>query len=415
MRSKGSDANLRSSPTARGAHRIRALDRETSSGAGCADLGLYVHVPFCERVCPYCDFSVLGVGWLAEVDEDAYVDLLLREWRSTSPKVQGREVATVYFGGGTPALLRPVSIARLLDAFRAELPFGDAEITVELNPGQLEVARVPDLRACGVTRLSVGLQALDGDVLRRLGRAQTASEARRGLEACLAAGFASVSIDLIYGAPGQTLDTLLRDVETVIDLGAPHVSAYALTLEPGTPFARAAELGKLDLPDEDTVLAMSRLLRARLSAAGIAQYEISSYARPGHRSRHNQRYWQRKDVLGLGPSAASLLGDRRFRNARDLSDWRAALASDRTPVVESEVLSEDAARREALYLGLRRLDGVRRADFLRRFGQAPEAFFADELGELRRRELILDQAGAIRLSERGILFADEVFLGLLGP
>ena len=411
MRSKSSDANLRSSPTPRGAHRIRALGRETSR----ADLGLYVHVPFCEHVCPYCDFAVLGVNRLAKAEEDAYVDALLREWRLTRGEVAGREVATVYFGGGTPALLRPGSIARILDAFRAEHRFRDAEVTVELNPGQLEVARVPDLRACGVTRLSIGLQALDGAVLRHLGRAQTGEEARRGLEACLAAGFATLSVDLIYGAPGQTLDTLMRDVEAVIDLGVPHVSAYALTLEPGTPFAHAAEAGKLALPDEDAVLAMSRLLRARLTAAGIAQYEISSYARQGHRSRHNQRYWQREDVLGIGPSAASLVGARRFRNARDLADWRAALARDRSPVVESEILSDEAARRETLYLGLRRLDGVRRADFLRRFGAPPEAFFADELAELCRRELILCEAGSIRLSERGILFADEVFMGLLGP
>ncbi|MGH7289957.1 MAG: radical SAM family heme chaperone HemW, partial [Myxococcota bacterium] len=316
------------------------MGRETSSGAAGADLGLYVHVPFCEHVCPYCDFAVLGVGRLSEADEDEYVAALLREWRLVQEEVAGREVATVYFGGGTPALLRPGSIARILDAFRTRHRFREAEVTVELNPGRLEVARVAELRASGVTRLSIGLQALDGGVLRRLGRAQTGDEARRGLEACLAAGFASLSIDLIYGAPGQTLDTLLRDVETVIDLGVPHVSAYALTLEPGTPFARAAEAGKLELPDEDTVLAMSRLLRAHLAAAGIAQYEISSYARAGHRSRHNQRYWRREDVLGLGPSAASLLGARRFRNARDVSDWRAALAADCTPVVESEVLSD---------------------------------------------------------------------------
>lgn len=383
-------------------------------GARPGDLGLYVHVPFCEHVCPYCDFAVVGVGRLSESDEDAFVELVLREFRLARDAIAGREVASVYFGGGTPSLLRPASIARLLEAFRADLRFATPEITVELNPGQLEVSRIPELLTGGVTRLSVGLQALDDTVLRRLGRAQAGEQARRGLEACLGAGFASLSVDLIYGAPGQTLETLLRDVEAVIDLGVPHVSAYALTLEPGTVFARAAERGKLDLPDEDTVLAMSRLLRARLAAAGIAQYEISSYARPGHRSRHNQRYWQRGDVLGLGPSAASLLGDRRFRNARDLADWRAALSQDRSPVVESETLSEQAARRETLYLGLRRLDGVSRADFLRRFGQAPEAFFAAELFALRSRGLIHDRAGAIQLSEAGLLFADEVFMGLLG-
>jgi oxygen-independent coproporphyrinogen-3 oxidase len=339
---------------------------------------------------------------------------VLRELEAFRAQAWGREVTSVYFGGGTPSLLRPASFARLLDGFAAAFRFADPEITVELNPGQLEVERVPGLRALGVTRLSVGLQALDDTVLRRLGRAQAGAQARRGLEACLAAGFASLSVDLIYGAPGQALETLLRDADDVLDAGVPHVSAYALTLEPGTPFARAAERGKLDLPDEDTVLAMSRLLRARLAAAGLAQYEISSYARPGHRSRHNQRYWQRRDVLGLGPSAASLVGERRFRNARELGAWREALAEGRSPVVESEILADEAARRETLFLGLRRLDGVSRAEFARRFGAAPEAFFAAELEALRSRGLIHDEAGAVKLTERGILFADEVFMGLLG-
>ncbi|MEX2208325.1 MAG: radical SAM family heme chaperone HemW [Myxococcota bacterium] len=390
------------------------MSPQTSSAAPAGDLGLYVHVPFCEHVCPYCDFAVLGVGRLPESDEDAFVDSVLRELALAVESVAGREVASVYFGGGTPSLLRPGSIARLLEAFRAELRFAAPEITVELNPGQLEVSRVPQLRALGVTRLSIGLQALDDTVLRRLGRAQAGAQALRGLEVCLAAGFASLSADLIYGVPGQSLETLLGDVERVIELGVPHVSGYALTLEPGTPFALAAERGKLDLPDEDTLLAMSRLLRARLFAAGIAQYEISSYARAGHRSRHNQRYWQRRDVLGLGPSAASLVSERRFRNARELGAWRALLAEGHSPVVESERLSEGEARREALFLGLRRLEGVRRADFLRRFGAAPEAFFAAELDALRERGLICDEAGAIKLSERGILFADEVFMGLVG-
>ncbi len=300
-----------------------------SAGTSGADLGVYVHVPFCEHVCPYCDFAVVAVGRLAGADEDDLVSGLLEEWRRWRGEVAGRRVASVYFGGGTPSLLRPKSLGRLLEALAADLALQGAEITVELNPGQLEVSRVPELRALGVTRLSVGLQSTDGEILRRLGRAQRADEALGGLETCLAAGFESLSADLIYAAPGQTVAGLLRDVERVIALGVPHVSAYALTLEPETPFARAASAGRLELPDEDTVVEMSRLLRARLGAAGIAQYEISSYARPGHRSRHNQRYWTRSDVLGIGPSAASLFGERRLRNARSLADWRAALGAPR--------------------------------------------------------------------------------------
>ena len=383
-------------------------------GTSAADLGVYVHVPFCEHVCPYCDFAVVPVGRLGAPDEDAWAAGVLAEWERWRGPLAGRRVASVYFGGGTPSLVGAKSLERVLAALAAGLRFESPEITVELNPGQLELARVPELRALGVTRLSVGLQSTDDTVLRRLGRAHRADEALRGLDACLVAGFTSLSVDLIYGAPGQTSELVLRDVERVVERGAPHVSAYALTLEPETPFARAARAGQLELPDEDAVLEMSLGLRARLAAAGLEQYEISSYARRGHRSRHNQRYWTRAEVLGLGPSAASFVDGRRLRNARGFADWRAALARGELPAVEDEPVSEDEARREHLYLGLRRLAGVSRADFQRRFGAGPEAFFADELAELRRRDLILDQAGRIRLSERGILFADEVFMGLLG-
>ncbi|MFI5316855.1 MAG: radical SAM family heme chaperone HemW [Myxococcota bacterium] len=386
-----------------------------SRGTSGADLGVYLHVPFCEHVCPYCDFAVVGVGRLSPAAEDELVELLLLEWRRWRERLAGRRIASVYFGGGTPSLLRAKSLGRLLEALAADVVFeAAAEITVELNPGQLEVSRVPELRARGVTRLSVGLQSGDGEVLRRLGRAQRADEALRGLEACLAAGFASLSADLIYGAPGQTLELLARDLERLIELGVPHVSAYALTLEPGTPFARAASAGQLELPEEDTVVDMSRLVRARLASVGVARYEISSYARPGHRARHNQRYWTRSDVLGLGPSAATLLGERRLRNARALADWRAALRAGESPAVEDEEVTPAEARREALYLGLRRTQGVSRAEYLRRYGTPPEAFLSAELARLRARELIADESGFIRLSERGLLFADDVFLELVG-
>lgn len=385
-----------------------------SRGTSRDDLGVYVHVPFCERVCPYCDFAVVGVGRLAERDEDALVAGLLAEWSRWRGELAGRRGASVYFGGGTPSLLRAKSVARVLEALAADLALEGAEITVELNPGQLEVSRAPELRAAGVTRLSVGVQSLDGEVLRRLGRAQSADEALRGLETCLAAGFESLSADLIYGAPGQTLESLLCDVERLIALGVPHVSAYALTLEPETPFARAALAGRLELPDEDTVVEMAALLRSRLTAAGIARYEISSHARPGHRARHNQRYWTRRDVLGLGPSAASLVGERRWKNARSLADWSEALARGASPAVEDERISPAEARREALYLGLRRLAGVSRAEYLRRYGQSPEESLGPELARLRARGLVVDEAGAIRLSEKGLQFADDVFLELLG-
>lgn len=388
------------------------------SATSAEDLGVYVHVPFCERVCPYCDFAVEAVGGLDGALERSWLELVKRELdlvlRELGEALVGRPLATVYLGGGTPSLLRPAAVRELLRAVAAPFAGAADEVTLELNPGAVEVARVPAFAEAGVTRLSVGVQSLEGDTLRRLGRAHGGGDARRGLEASLKAGFRSVSADLIFGAPGQTREGVEADLEATLDLGVDHVSAYALTIEPGTPFGRAARAGRLQLPDEDEALAMGRALRARLAAAGYEQYEISSFARPGHRSAHNQRYWRCRDVLGLGPSAASLVAGRRFQNARARPDWARALRRGHRALSSDEVVGVEGARRETLYLGLRRLEGVRRAGYLRRFGAPPEAHFPAELAELRALELLEDRSGAIRLTERGILFADEVFLRFAG-
>ncbi len=382
------------------------------------DLGVYVHVPFCERVCPYCDFAVEAVGSLAPALERSFAEGVARELELVMDELGAgladRPLATLYIGGGTPSLLDPDSVRGLIETVCDRFAGAPQEVTLELNPGVVELARVPGFARAGVTRLSVGVQSLADETLRRLGRAHKGRDARRGLEACLEAGFQSVSADLIFGAPGQTREGALTDLEQLLDLGVPHISSYALTLEPDTPFGRAARAGQLRLPDEDEVLAMGRGIRARLAAAGYEQYEISSFARPGHRSRHNQRYWRRQDVLGLGPSAASLVAERRFQNAPARTDWAAALGRGRRALVEDEPVSAEGARRETLYLGLRRLDGVRRAEYLRRFGAAPERHFPAELTELRELELLEDRSGALCLTERGILFADEVFLRFVG-
>jgi oxygen-independent coproporphyrinogen-3 oxidase len=380
---------------------------------------VYVHVPFCERVCPYCDFAVVGVRALAPEVERAFVDGLLLDLEGAcaalGPALEERRLATLYLGGGTPSMLEPGSVARLVDALGARFPGERDECTLELNPGRVEIGRIPGFRDAGITRASLGVQALDDRVLQRLGRAHRADEARAGLQACLRAGFASVSADLIYGAPGQELASLLAGAEELVRLGVPHVSAYALSIEPETPFARASARGQLALPGESDVAEMGERLAECLERAGLERYEISSWARPGHRSQHNQRYWLRDDVLGLGPSAASLIGARRFQNARGLAQWRGALASGASAWTEDAILAPDAERREALYLGLRRIEGVDLARYAARYGGPPERFFREELDALAGRELIEIRAGALRLTRRGRLFADEVFVALVEP
>jgi oxygen-independent coproporphyrinogen-3 oxidase len=381
-------------------------------------LGVYVHSPFCERLCPYCDFPVVAVGRLAPRRAAEYVELLLAELelarRDLGAALEGRTLATLYFGGGTPALLEPAQIERVVRAVRAAFPGEPCEVTLELNPGGLEVSRLEGFRAAGITRLSVGVQSLHDETLRRLGRAQRAEETWRGLRACASAGFASLSADLIFGAPGQTGAELLEDLERVLSLEVPHVSLYALTLEPGTAFARARAAGRLVLPDEDAVLEMWLLARARLEAHGLARYEISSFARPGQRARHNRRYWQRKDVLGLGVGAASLLRDRRLESPRELERWAAGVRAGALARSGCTRLDTLEAKRETLALGLRERGGVSRPAYLRRFASTPERDFPRELEELRRLGLVEDRAARLRLTERGIRFADEAFLRFVG-
>lgn len=386
-----------------------------SGGTTTHDLGVYVHVPFCEHICPYCDFAVEDTG-LDPALEREFVDLLLRELElartAYALELDGRELATVYLGGGTPSLLQPGSVERLLDALERAFGSRPGEVTLELNPGRVETARIPGFRHAGVTRLSVGLQSLHDATLRKLGRAHSADEARAGLEACLGAGFPSLSADLIYAAPGQGEEELMADLDWLLAARVPHVSAYALTVEPGTPFALADARGQLATPDEDTALRMYRRLRGALSSAGLRQYEISSFSRRRHESRHNQRYWRRQSVLGLGPSAASLLGETRFQNPRARPDWAKAVGAGRLPVLER--LAARESRRETLWLGLRRLRGVSRAAWMRRFGDTPETAFPGEIRELRALGLVADRAGRLHLTERGILFADEVLLRFVG-
>ncbi len=382
-------------------------------------VGIYLHVPFCERICPYCDFAVVRAPTLSAPREDAYVDALARELARRRTAFAGRRLATVYFGGGTPSLLRPESIARLLAAAREAFPGEEpGEVTLEVNPSTVERARLPGFRAAGVDRLSVGLQSLDDRVLKRLGRAHRADEARATLGASRDAGFTNVSVDLIFGAPDQSEDDLARDLDEVASSDVQHVSAYGLTIEPGTPFALAAARGQLRLPDDDTGAALMQRVAERLARAGLAPYEISSFARPGFESRHNRRYWEREPVLGLGvgawssepPSAAAPFGARRA-NVRALPVYLERIArGESAEAGPAEVLAPEAARGEAVFLALRTSAGLDARRFEAEFGGAPRRFYAAEIDDCAAAGLLEEAAsGDLRLTPRGRLLSDSVF------
>lgn len=265
-------------------------------------LSLYVHLPWCVRKCPYCDFNSHAVR--GAFPEDDYVEALLRDLAVDAPLVKGRRVESVFIGGGTPSLFQPDAIARLLEGVRRRVAVAaDAEITLEANPGTVELERFRGFRQAGVNRLSIGVQTFDETKLRAIGRIHGRAEALTAAEAARAAGFANFNLDLMYGLPQQEVAQALADVETAIALSPAHLSLYQLTLEPNTPFYRAPP----PLPDEHSIDAMQDGALACMRRAGYAQYEVSAYARPGRQCRHNRNYWEFGDYLGVGAGAHAKL------------------------------------------------------------------------------------------------------------
>jgi len=383
-------------------------------------VGVYLHVPFCERVCPYCDFAVVAARPLSPSDEARYVGALRVELERRAGCYAGLALSSLYLGGGTPSLLSPESVAALVGAVRSAFPAtgrGEVcEVTLEVNPSTVEQERLPGFRAAGVNRLSVGVQSFDDEVLRRLGRAHRAAVARSTLAAARDAGFRNVSVDLIFGAPGGSASQLERDLAELAAFGPEHVSTYELTVEAGTPFALAAARGQLAPPGDEAVVAALERIESRLAAAGLTRYELSNHARPGFESRHNQRYWRREPVLGLGASAVSSLPRTaaaphggRASNLRSLPGYLAAIESAGEAVAEAEEHEPPTARLEAVFLGLRHVAGLAAEPFAEEFGAPPRAFFADQIDGLRAEGLLLeDSLGGLRLSAKGRLLADTV-------
>jgi oxygen-independent coproporphyrinogen-3 oxidase len=381
-------------------------------------LGLYLHVPFCERVCPYCDFAVVAAPTLTSSVETRYVRALQAELDLRAPKPQAARLASLYFGGGTPSLLSPQLVAQLVEAATERFAADPAEleVTLEVNPSTVERERLPHFRAAGVNRLSVGIQSFEDEVLQGLGRAHKATEGRETVRAARRAGFTNLSVDLLFAAPRQSFDSLERDLAEVVELAPEHVSTYELIIEPGTPFELAARRGQLRRPDEDTIVAMLERVDARLLDAGYLRYELASYAQPGFEAVHNSRYWRREPVLGLGlgafsnesPSSEAPYGLRRS-NTRDLANYLARLEAGELPEVETEVFDVQVARGEAVFLALRRSQGLEAAAFEAEFGAAPRALYGDEIEGLLRTGLLAENPrGDLRLTARGRLLADTV-------
>ncbi len=367
-------------------------------------LTLYVHVPWCVRKCPYCDFN--SHEQRGELPEAEYVDALLTDLERALPAVWGRGVHSVFFGGGTPSLLAPRSIDAILSGIRARLPLmPDAEITLEANPGTFERERFEGFRAAGVDRLSLGVQSFDPRLLRAIGRIHGADEARAAVEAALVL-FGNVNVDLMFALPGQTLADAAADVAALLAYAPPHVSLYHLTLEPNTLFhARPPRL-----PDEDAAADMQQMIEERIAAAGYGHYETSAYARPGFRCRHNVNYWHYGDYLGIGAGAHSKLSfpDRIVRQVRckQPQQYLARAAAGEAVLEETEV-GRDAVGFEFMLNALRLVEGVPVRLFRERTG-FPLHLVEHELDEAQRRGLLIHDRESIRPTALGCRFLNDL-------
>jgi oxygen-independent coproporphyrinogen-3 oxidase len=376
---------------------------------------LYVHVPFCRLVCAYCDFVTVG-GRSADIPR--YVDALVAE---IGLRPAPGELRTVYFGGGTPSLLSGAQVAAVLAAATERWERADVEeVTVEANPSRREAPDWAGLRAAGATRISLGVQSLRDADLRTLARGHTADEARKAYAAVREAGFDTVSVDLIYGIPGQSLDGWREGLAAAIELGPDHVSCYALQLAlapdewaaPPRPGALRWRERVSGLQDDGLAAEQYRLAEGLLPEAGYRHYELSSWARPGREARHNSAYWARRAYTGIGAGAHSYDGvAERSWNVRDLDGYLAGVEAGERPLADREHLDEATRAFEAMALGLRRVDGVQRAAFAAEFGADPVDRFADGLAQALH--LVDIGADRLRLTPTGRLFASEASLAFL--
>jgi len=327
-------------------------------------VALYVHWPFCVSKCPYCDFNS---HVRASVDQDEWREALLADLAHEARLLPGRRLTSIFFGGGTPSLMEPATVAALIEAAcRHWAPASDIEITLEANPNSAEAARFADLAAAGVNRLSLGIQSLRDEELRFLGRAHSAREALDALGAAQA-HFERVSFDLIYGLPDQTRESWAPMLRRAISYGTGHLSLYQLTIEPGTRFAALYSAGKFDPLDSDTAADLYEITARMTAACGIPAYEISNHARPGEESRHNLTYWRYGDYAGIGPGAhGRRLGTRTVRHKKP-ENFLSALRRNGQGIAEEAALSPREAADEALVMGLRLTEGIDAEALERRF------------------------------------------------
>jgi oxygen-independent coproporphyrinogen-3 oxidase len=372
------------------------------------DAGIYVHIPFCRTRCSYCDFAT---GIYESSLADKYVEAVVAEIKFAQQGDSQLAFDTIYFGGGTPSMLSPNQLERILTAVRRRFPIDDSsEITMEMNPGTVTLDRLRNFRELGVNRASFGAQTFDDHELARLGRSHSVSDTLRTFDDLRTAGFENVSFDLIAGLPGQTLSQWERNVEQALSLRPEHLSFYLLEVHEGTPLAEHIRKGIQPCPDDDLAGVMYEYMLERSLDAGYEHYEISNLARPGFASRHNSKYWTGAPYVGFGCSAHSYDGRKlRWSNERDVRSYVNLVEQGSSPIVDQQLLSDSAVRAEAVFLGLRVMSGINLADYRDLFGVDLREQYNEDLNRFKEAGLLELEGELLKLTRAGALLSNEVF------
>jgi len=375
--------------------------------------GIYIHIPFCERKCIYCDFY--SIENLDQID--LFVNSILQEiriFKSESDFVGGTCFDTIYFGGGTPSLLKVSQFEKILNALYENFCISDnPEITVEANPGTVDKEKLSKFKCIGINRLSLGVQSFLDDELKFLGRIHTSEDAIRCIEFAFESGFENVNVDLIFGLPGQSEERWRENLFTVIKLNVPHISAYNLIVEKGTPLYEIVRSGEVKLPSDDEQAGLYEITMELLENAGYIHYEVSNYARSGFECRHNLKYWRYESYVGFGPSAHSFWGNRRWWNVANLGKYLNLIAQGKLPIANFEILSDEKMVEEFIYLGLRST-GIDLKKFKERFAfDFIDGEIKEKLVEMKKNGYIEMDDFKVRLTRKGFSVCDEIAVNLV--
>jgi oxygen-independent coproporphyrinogen-3 oxidase len=371
----------------------------------------YIHIPYCISKCGYCDFNSYPDR---EGEYGDYTQAVLTELATRGRAMAGASVPSIFFGGGTPTVLSTERLTSILDRCRTVLTLDhEPEISVEANPETITPPLLESLLSAGFNRISIGVQSFDDGNLRLLGRTHSGAQAVEAINRAAEAGFENISLDLMFGIPGQDTPQWREDIHTALSLNPQHISAYELKVEEKTPFHRLIETGVISLPDEESRCEMYSMALERFTEAGLERYEISNFARPGFRCRHNLNYWRNGEYLGLGAGAHSFLGGVRSSNAPEPLKYMTMVTAGGRAVDFQEKLSSRAALGEALMLGLRLTEGIDMEAYSTRYGIPLQGEYGETLSELSGQGLIEMEGGRLKLTDRGVLLSDEVFLKFL--